>query len=90
MNDSHDKAPKAVPFKKGDLYVYGDLVTFNHLIYRAKWYNRHEYPSYEFAFELVSDRPEGFTKYKENDVYLQGRKISFHGKKYITKWYVRG
>ena len=63
------------------------MVSYNGLVYQAKWWTRGSAPDSTDAFELISDV---VLEYSHNSVYQGGDQARYQGKLYQAKWWTRG
>ena len=83
-----DPAAAAHPAYRPDTtYTGGELVSYNGLVYQAKWWTRGSAPDSTDAFELISDV---VLEYSHNSVYQGGDQARYQGKLYQAKWWTRG
>ena len=68
-------------------YTGGELVSFNGLVYQAKWWTRGAAPDATDAFELVSD---AVLPYSDATTYQGGDRATYQGGLYEAKWWTRG
>lgn len=68
-------------------YTGGEKVTYQGLVYEAKWWTRGNAPDTTDAFELISDV---VLEYSDNTVYEGGDQTRYQGKLYEAKWWTRG
>jgi predicted carbohydrate-binding protein with CBM5 and CBM33 domain len=68
-------------------YTGGELVSYNGLVYQAKWWTRGNAPDSTDAFELISDV---VLEYSHSTVYQGGDQARYQGKLYQAKWWTRG
>ena len=74
-------------FDFGQTYTGGELVSFNGLVYQAKWWVRGTAPDATDAFELVSDV---VLPYSDDTTYNGGDRAVFQGQIFEAKWWTRG
>ena len=83
-----DSLAQAYPaFDASATYKGGELVSYNGLVYRAKWWTQGAAPDATDAFELVSDV---VLPYSDTTVYNGGDQATFAGGLYEAKWWTRG
>lgn len=68
-------------------YTGGEKVSYQGLVYLAKWWTRGNAPDTTDAFELISDV---VLEYSDNTVYEGGDQTRYQGKLYEAKWWTRG
>jgi chitin-binding protein len=68
-------------------YTGGEKVSYQGLLYQAKWWTRGNAPDTTDAFELISDV---VLEYTDNRVYEGGDQVRYQGKLYEAKWWTRG
>ena len=68
-------------------YTGGEKVSYQGLVYLAKWWTRGNAPDTTDAFELISDV---VLEYSDNTVYEGGDQARYQGKLYEAKWWTRG
>jgi len=86
--DAVDSLAQAYPaFDASATYKGGELVSYNGLVYRAKWWTQGTAPDATDAFELVSDV---VLPYSDTTVYNGGDQATFAGGLYEAKWWTRG
>ena len=68
-------------------YTGGEKVSYEGLMYQAKWWTRGNAPDATEAFELISDV---VLEYSDNTVYDGGDQARYQGKLYEAKWWTRG
>ena len=68
-------------------YTGGELVSYNGLVYKAKWWTRGAAPDATDAFELVSDV---VLPYSDATTYQGGDRATYQGGLYEAKWWTRG
>lgn len=74
-------------FDFGVTYTGGELVSYNGLVYKAKWWTRGSAPDATDAFELVSDVT---LPYSDATTYQGGDRATYQGGLYEAKWWTRG
>ncbi|MEK9988121.1 MAG: lytic polysaccharide monooxygenase [Halieaceae bacterium] len=83
-----DPAAASYPdYQAGTTYTGGEMISYNGLVYRAKWWTRGNAPDRTDAFELISDV---VLEYSESTVYQGGDRTRYQGKLYEAKWWTRG
>ena len=90
MGGSCDTDPMASVNPAFDItatYTGGELVSFNGLVYKAKWWTRGAAPDATDAFELVSD---AVLPYSDATTYQGGDRATYQGGLYEAKWWTRG
>jgi predicted carbohydrate-binding protein with CBM5 and CBM33 domain len=68
-------------------YTGGEKVSYQGLVYQAKWWTRGNAPDRTDAFELISDV---VLEYNDSTVYQGGDRARYQGKLYEAKWWTRG
>jgi chitin-binding protein len=74
-------------FSSSTVYTGGEIVSFNDLVYKAKWWTVDVAPDATNAFELVSDVR---LDYADATIFLEGREAIFQGNVYRAKWWTLG
>ena len=74
-------------FSLSTVYTAGDTVSYNGLVYRAKWWTQGATPDSTDAFELVS---EVVLPYSESTAYQGGDLVTYEGGLYEARWWTRG
>ncbi len=74
-------------FETNMTYTGGERVSYQGLVYQAKWWTRGNSPDSTDAFELISDVT---LEYSDNTVYEGGDQARYQGKLYEAKWWTRG
>lgn len=83
-----DPAADDVPaFSPQTTYLGGETMSFNGLVYRAKWWTRGIEPPQSQAFELISDV---LLNYDSARVYEAGDRAIYENGVYEAKWWTRG
>ena len=86
--DASDPAADDFPEYSSEVtYLGGERVSFQGLIYRAKWWTRGVDPSQSQAFELVSDV---LLNYDSARVYEAGDRAIYGDGVFEAKWWTRG
>ena len=75
------------PYAASTTYKGGELVSYNGLVYQAKWWTRGNAPDATDAFELISDVT---LEYSDSTVYEGGDRARYQGNVYEAKWWTRG
>ena len=75
------------PYAASTTYSGGELVSYNGLVYQAKWWTRGNAPDATDAFELISDVT---LEYSDSTVYEGGDRARYQGNVYEAKWWTRG
>ena len=75
------------PYAASTTYSGGELVSYNGLVYQAKWWTRGNAPDATDAFELISDV---ILEYSDSTVYEGGDRARYQGNIYEAKWWTRG
>lgn len=69
-------------------YVAGDIVIFNGVEYKAKWYVQGEDPDSSQAWTKNNkDDKDDIRSYKPGMVFVAGQKALYNGKTYEAKWW---
>jgi chitin-binding protein len=74
-------------FETNMTYTGGERVSYQGLVYQAKWWTRGNSPDSTDAFELISDVT---LEYSDSTVYEGGDQARYQGKLYEAKWWTRG
>jgi len=74
-------------FQATTTYTGGEIVSYQGLVYQAKWWTRGSAPDSTDAFELISDV---LLDYHANTVYEGGDRARYQEKLYEAKWWTRG
>ena len=86
--EASDPAAVQYPaFEATTTYTGGEIVSYQRLVYQAKWWTRGSTPDSTDAFELISDV---LLDYNENTVYEGGDRARYQEKIYEAKWWTRG
>ena len=75
------------PFSLQTTYLGGETISFNGLVYRAKWWTRGTMPSESQAFDLISDV---LLNYDRSRVYEAGDRALYDDGVYEAEWWTRG
>jgi len=74
-------------FSLNTIYTAGDTVSYEGLIYAAKWWTQGDAPGNSDAFELLSDV---LLPYSPNTAYSAGDRVVYESGIYEAKWWNRG
>jgi len=86
--DASDPTASMQPaFNSATIYTGGEIVSFNGLVYKAKWWTVDVAPDATNAFELVS---EVRLDYSASTIFLEGREAVFQGNVYRANWWTLG
>ena len=84
---SDPMAPLQPAFSLSTVYSGGETVSYNGLVYEAKWWTVDVAPDATNAFELVSDVR---LDYSDATIFFEGREAVFQGNVYRAKWWTLG
>jgi predicted carbohydrate-binding protein with CBM5 and CBM33 domain/chitodextrinase len=86
--DASDPMASMQPaFNSATIYTGGETVSFNGLVYKAKWWTVDVAPDATNAFELIS---EVRLDYSASTIFLEGREAVFQGNVYRANWWTLG
>ncbi len=68
-------------------YVTGNMVNFNNLVWKSKYWNRGEQPNTSNSWELISNVS---LTWSSQLAYSGGDIVIYNGDKYKAKWWTRG
>ena len=73
-------------------YVGGDVVTYNGVEYKAKWWTQGERPDLGGAWEATTQPTDGtgVAVWQPTAIYNSGDEVSYQGNKYQAKWWTQG
>ena len=73
-------------------YVGGDVVTYNGVEYKAKWWTQGERPDLGGAWEATTQPTDdtGAAIWQSSAIYNSGDEVSYQGNKYQAKWWTQG
>ena len=78
-------------FNPNQVYLAGDVVTYNGNTYRARWWTQGESPTTSVVWELMTAPGEnGVVDFRLASVYLAGDIVRFEGNLYRARWWTQG
>lgn len=78
--------PEPGTYNPETAYVAGDVVTYNGLEYRAKWWVKGGTPGVDPAWELIT-QGAGPAEYVPGNAYSGGDQVVYNGQTYEAKWW---
>ncbi len=79
------------PYDPNQVYTAGDIVIYNGILYRAKWWTQGgATPDVNQAWERVVQDDEPLGEYNPATVYVAGDKVTYGGQVYQAKWWTQG
>jgi chitodextrinase len=66
------------PWDSSKAYVSGDMVTYNGLNYKAKWWTQGEVPGTADVWQLVSDPNGSYEDWNSTKAYVGGDMVSYN------------
>ena len=74
------------------VYVGGDVVTYNGVEYKAKWWTQGNRPDLGGVWEATTQPVDGAGSvvWQSSGVYNSGDEVSHNGNKYQAKWWTQG
>jgi len=72
------------------VYTGGDVVKYNGVEYRAKWWTKGDRPDAGGPWEEVNPDNGGGAAWNASKVYNGGDKVTHGGEQYEAKWWTKG
>jgi len=87
-----DTTPPSGSWNASTVYVSGDLVTYNGVEYKAKWWTQGNQPDLGGPWEATSQPTDGtgIAIWQSSAIYNTGDQVSYSGNKYQAKWWTQG
>ncbi|MGL5381176.1 lytic polysaccharide monooxygenase [Clostridium sp.] len=83
-----EKVEENTTWDSDQIYLGGEIVTYNGLEYKAKWWTKGDVPGESDVWQLISQSVT--TEWNFNIAYNQGDEVLFEGNRYIAKWWTKG
>lgn len=86
-NSRDPKADTVASWQTGKVYNGGEQVSFDGLVWRAKWWTQNERPGDGEVWQLVSQVQ---LPWRSNIAYNAGHEVNHQGIRYRARWWTRG
>lgn len=83
-----DKTEENSTWSESTTYIGGEIVIYNGLEYKAKWWTKGDTPGKSDVWELLTK--DVITEWSSDLAYNADDIVTFDGKKYKAKWWTKG